>query len=123
MLGAPLLYAFYSKKQKKHPFGCFIFGGGTEIRTLDPMIKSHLLYQLSYASKTELFHKVRGTFCHKKNKKSRKKYIFVKNISNKKNNTQKNKKPPFSLGGFIIKRLFNLCRFLSGLGNFANMFS
>ena len=55
-------------------------GGGTEIRTLDPMIKSHLLYQLSYASKTELFHKVRGTFCHKKNNKSRKKYKFVKNI-------------------------------------------
>ena len=26
------------------------FGGGTETRTLDPMIKSHLLYQLSYAS-------------------------------------------------------------------------
>ena len=30
-------------------------GGGTETRTLDPMIKSHLLYQLSYASM--------GTFC------------------------------------------------------------
>ena len=43
-------------KNKKTPdFWCFIFGGGTGTRTLDPMIKSHLLYQLSYASKTELF--------------------------------------------------------------------
>ena len=29
-------------------------GGDTGTRTLDPMIKSHLLYQLSYVPKTEL---------------------------------------------------------------------
>ena len=29
-------------------------GGNTGTRTLDPMIKSHLLYQLSYVPKTEL---------------------------------------------------------------------
>ena len=28
-------------------------GGDTGTRTLDPMIKSHLLYQLSYVPKTE----------------------------------------------------------------------
>ena len=31
---------------------CFISGGDTGTRTLDPMIKSHLLYQLSYVPKT-----------------------------------------------------------------------
>ena len=30
----------------------FISGGATGTRTLDPMIKSHLLYQLSYVPKT-----------------------------------------------------------------------
>lgn len=30
-----------------------ISGGDTGTRTLDPMIKSHLLYQLSYVPKTE----------------------------------------------------------------------
>ena len=41
---------------KKPPNGgVFISGGATGTRTLDPMIKSHLLYQLSYSPKTELF--------------------------------------------------------------------
>ena len=31
----------------------FYLGGDTGTRTLDPMIKSHLLYQLSYVPKTE----------------------------------------------------------------------
>ena len=54
-------------------------GGDTGTRTLDPMIKSHLLYQLSYVPKTEpktgintIVFKVRGLFCHRKNKKSSK---------------------------------------------------
>ena len=45
----------------------FLFlGGGTGTRTLDPMIKSHLLYQLSYASKTELFSRFAENFAIKK---------------------------------------------------------
>ena len=32
--------------------GVCIFGGRTGTRTLDPLIKSQLLYQLSYASRT-----------------------------------------------------------------------
>ena len=48
-------------------------------RTPDPMIKSHLLYQLSYVPKTEpennahdIISNVRAQFCHIKNQKSRK---------------------------------------------------
>ena len=41
------------QKQKSPYLGDFIFGGRAGIRTLDPLIKSQLLYQLSYASKTE----------------------------------------------------------------------
>ena len=53
-------------KNKNTPQGCvFIFGGDTGIRTLDPMIKSHLLYQLSYVSKTEPSFDVRGIFWHR----------------------------------------------------------
>ena len=44
----------------------FILGGGTETRTLDPMIKSHLLYQLSYASNRTLFSAFGGNFDIKK---------------------------------------------------------
>ena len=47
--------------KKNRQGGLFYSGGGTETRTLDPMIKSHLLYQLSYASRTE-FSRVRGLF-------------------------------------------------------------
>ena len=57
--------------------GVFIFGGGTGTRTLDPLIKSQLLYQLSYASMNS-YSGVRGEFCHTKNKKSRNFYIFSK---------------------------------------------
>ena len=39
----------------KNPRGAAGYrGGNTGTRTLDPMIKSHLLYQLSYVPKTEL---------------------------------------------------------------------
>ena len=54
-----------------------IFGGDTGIRTLDPMIKSHLLYQLSYVSKTEQPFSVRGIFWHIKKRKSSKKCDFL----------------------------------------------
>ena len=51
-----------------------ICGGDTGTRTLDPMIKSHLLYQLSYVPKTGpgiknfaiLFPRVGGNFDIKK---------------------------------------------------------
>ena len=39
-------------KIKHAQTGAFIFGGRTGTRTLDPLIKSQLLYQLSYASRT-----------------------------------------------------------------------
>ena len=39
-------------KNKTPETGVFIFGGRTGTRTLDPLIKSQLLYQLSYASRT-----------------------------------------------------------------------
>ena len=54
----------------------FILGGGTETRTLDPMIKSHLLYQLSYAS-IETFCKFGANFDIKKTQMQEKKYIFI----------------------------------------------
>ena len=42
-----------SAEIKKPPCGGFLISGGdTGTRTLDPMIKSHLLYQLSYVPKT-----------------------------------------------------------------------
>ncbi len=40
-------------KIKRPASGRLISGGDTGTRTLDPMIKSHLLYQLSYVPKTE----------------------------------------------------------------------
>ena len=44
-------------KQKKPPFqAVFICGGRAGIRTLDPLIKSQLLYQLSYASNVSEFY-------------------------------------------------------------------
>ena len=50
------------RQNKKHLSVLFLFcGGGTGTRTLDPLIKSQLLYQLSYASKTD-FYRVRGKF-------------------------------------------------------------
>ena len=56
-------------QNKKHrQSGLFYLGGGTETRTLDPMIKSHLLYQLSYASKTELLSRSGAILPHKKTK-------------------------------------------------------
>ena len=40
-------------RNKKPPDGGFIiYGGRAGTRTLDPLIKSQLLYQLSYASRT-----------------------------------------------------------------------
>ena len=46
---------FYPNKKIKPRVGAVcISGGDTGTRTLDPMIKSHLLYQLSYVPKTEL---------------------------------------------------------------------
>ena len=48
--------------KKTTEWSLFFSGGGTETRTLDPMIKSHLLYQLSYASKTELHLTFAGNF-------------------------------------------------------------
>ena len=43
-----------SAEIKKPPDGGFLISGGdTGTRTLDPMIKSHLLYQLSYVPRTE----------------------------------------------------------------------
>ena len=66
-------------KNKNTPPGCvFIFGGDTGIRTLDPMIKSHLLYQLSYVSKTEPPFGVQGIFWHIKKRKSSKKMRILK---------------------------------------------
>ena len=45
------LYGFFVPRTKKQPpFGGVIFGGRAGTRTLDPLIKSQLLYQLSYAS-------------------------------------------------------------------------
>ena len=49
-----------NKKSAKRRF--FISGGDTGTRTLDPMIKSHLLYQLSYVPKTEPESKNTGFF-------------------------------------------------------------
>ena len=43
------------KKQNDHIRGRCIFGGRAGTRTLDPLIKSQLLYQLSYASRTDFF--------------------------------------------------------------------
>ena len=43
-----------TKNKNDHFRGLFIFGGRAGTRTLDPLIKSQLLYQLSYASKTFL---------------------------------------------------------------------
>ena len=40
--------AHVTNKKKRPLGGFFICGGTTGTRTLDPMIKSHLLYQLSY---------------------------------------------------------------------------
>ena len=53
-------------------------GGGTEIRTLDPMIKSHLLYQLSYAS-IELFQAFGGNSATQKTKNQENFTFFIKN--------------------------------------------
>lgn len=44
--------AHVTNKKKRPLGGFFICGGTTGTRTLDPMIKSHLLYQLSYGPKT-----------------------------------------------------------------------
>ena len=46
----PVFY-FYKIKNLLKSTG--YLGGDTGTRTLDPMIKSHLLYQLSYVPKTE----------------------------------------------------------------------
>ena len=46
--------SYPSTKIKNHHTVDFYFGGRAGIRTLDPLIKSQLLYQLSYASKTFL---------------------------------------------------------------------
>ena len=51
-------------------------GGGTGTRTLDPMIKSHLLYQLSYASKTDFLSAFGGNFATNKNKNQEKITLF-----------------------------------------------
>ena len=48
--GRPVFY-FYKIKNLLKSTG--YLGGDTGTRTLDPMIKSHLLYQLSYVPKTE----------------------------------------------------------------------
>ena len=46
---------FQNAPKTKNPAGTAGYrGGNTGTRTLDPMIKSHLLYQLSYVPKTEL---------------------------------------------------------------------
>ena len=53
----------WDNKNKNPPVGWFfISGGDTGTRTLDPMIKSHLLYQLSYVPKTEPESKNTGFF-------------------------------------------------------------
>ena len=39
----------HTDKNKKPLYAAYIFGGRTGTRTLDPLIKSQLLYQLSYA--------------------------------------------------------------------------
>ena len=39
-------------QNKNRQYVGFNFGGATGTRTLDPMIKSHLLYQLSYSPRT-----------------------------------------------------------------------
>lgn len=57
---------YYNKKFAIMAIFLRFFGGGTGTRTLDPMIKSHLLYQLSYASKTELFSRFAENFAIKK---------------------------------------------------------
>jgi hypothetical protein len=41
-----MVWLFYRRKGKKR---CNFSGGRTRTRTLDPLIKSQLLYQLSYA--------------------------------------------------------------------------
>ena len=46
-------YDQYRNQNKKPRFPAVYLGGDTGTRTLDPMIKSHLLYQLSYVPKTE----------------------------------------------------------------------
>ena len=42
-----------SLQNKKPHMAVYYFGGRAGTRTLDPLIKSQLLYQLSYASRTE----------------------------------------------------------------------
>ena len=52
---ASIFYLSLPKQKIKPRVGAVcISGGDTGTRTLDPMIKSHLLYQLSYVPKTEL---------------------------------------------------------------------
>ena len=54
---------FSSCAIKKRPIRSLnLFGGGTGTRTLDPLIKSQLLYQLSYASKTTFSSAFGGNF-------------------------------------------------------------
>ena len=65
-------------KIKNTQTGVFYFGGDTGIRTLDPMIKSHLLYQLSYVSETKLSVQRSGAILPNKKKKIKKKIRFVK---------------------------------------------
>ena len=50
---ARIFYDQYRNQNKKPRFPAVYLGGDTGTRTLDPMIKSHLLYQLSYVPKTE----------------------------------------------------------------------
>ena len=45
-------YRFFTRPKQKPPQWRFYSGGRAGTRTLDPLIKSQLLYQLSYASKT-----------------------------------------------------------------------
>ena len=57
-----LLAVFEAVKAKSSLNFSRLFGGRTRTRTLDPLIKSQLLYQLSYASNHEVrhFHHERG---------------------------------------------------------------
>ena len=58
----------------------FILGGDTGIRTLDPLIKSQLLYQLSYVSKTETPVRRSGhILAYKKKKIKQKNKVSLKN--------------------------------------------
>ena len=55
--------------EKNTAFAVFLIrGGATGTRTLDPMIKSHLLYQLSYSPKTFLSRCSAHILTHKKTK-------------------------------------------------------